>query len=108
MKLMREYKDVLAWSHEDMPGIDTKVISHYLAVDPEYKSVIQKRRLFNPERSTAIIKEVEKLLAIGSIREVKYPQWVANVVLVKKKNNQGRMCVDFTDLNKACSKDSFP
>ncbi|KAK0594133.1 hypothetical protein LWI29_002243 [Acer saccharum] len=69
---------------------------------------VQKRRSFNPERSAAIKEEVSKLLAAGSIREVKYPEWVANVVLVKKKNNQWRMCVDFTDLNKACPKDSFP
>jgi hypothetical protein len=107
-RLLREYKDIFAWSHKDMPGIDAKVISHYLAVNPESRPVIQKRRLFNPDRSAAIKKEVEKLLAAGSIREVQYPQWVANVVLVKKKNNQWRMCVDFTDLNKACPKDSFP
>ena len=48
------------------------------------------------------------MLASGSIKEVQYLEWVANVVLVKKKNNQWRMCVDFTDLNKACPKDSFP
>ncbi|KAK0598401.1 hypothetical protein LWI29_034306 [Acer saccharum] len=106
--LLRGCKDVFAWSHEDMPGIDTKVISHYLSVNPEFWPVVQKRRLFNPERSIAIKKEVEKLLSAGSIREVRYPEWVANVVLVKKKNNQWRMCVDFTDLNKACQKDSFP
>nr|XP_016515065.1 PREDICTED: uncharacterized protein LOC107831788 [Nicotiana tabacum] len=52
--------------------------------------------------------EVEKLLENGSIRESKYPQWVANVVMVKKKNGKWWMCIDFTDLNKACPKDSFP
>ncbi|KAK0584983.1 hypothetical protein LWI29_021679 [Acer saccharum] len=83
---------------------NTKVISHYLSIDSGFR----KRKLFNPERSITIKKEVEKLLSTGSIREVKYPEWVANVVLVKKKNNQWRMCVDFTDLNKACLKDSFP
>ncbi|KAK0585999.1 hypothetical protein LWI29_037658 [Acer saccharum] len=104
---LRDYKDVFAWSHEDMPGIDMKMISHYLAVDPEFRLVVQKRRLFNPERSAIIKKEVENLLTAGSIREVKYPHWIANVVLVKK-NNQWRMCVDFTYLNKSCPKDSFP
>ena len=69
-RLLREYKDIFAWSHKDMLGIDTKVISHYLAVSPESRPVIQKRRLFNPDRSAAIKKEVEKLLAAGSIREV--------------------------------------
>ncbi|KAK1583598.1 hypothetical protein Q3G72_025383 [Acer saccharum] len=106
--LLREYQDVFTWSHKDMPGIDTNVISHYLSIDSGFRPVVQKRRLFNQKRSSAIKKEVEKLLSAGSIREVKYPEWVANVVLVKKKNNQWRMCVDFTDLNKACPKDSFP
>ncbi|KAK0587568.1 hypothetical protein LWI29_025014 [Acer saccharum] len=99
---------ILDLDEPDMPGIDTKVISHYLSIDLGFRPVVQKRRLFNPERSIAIKKEVEKLLSVGSIREVKYPEWVANVVLVKKRNNQWRMCVDFTDLNKACPKDSFP
>ncbi|KAK1588714.1 hypothetical protein Q3G72_026322 [Acer saccharum] len=106
--LLKEYRGIFAWCHEDMPGIDRSTISHNLAVNEKCKPVVQKRRSFNPERSAAIKEEVSKLLAAGSIREVKYPEWVANVVLVKKKNNQWRMCVDFTDLNKACPKDSFP
>ena len=44
----------------------------------------------------------------GFIREVHYPEWLANVVLVKKANGKWRMCADFTDLNKVCPKDSFP
>ena len=51
---------------------------------------------------------MEKLLRVGFIREVNYPEWISNVVLVKKANGKWRMCVDFTDLNKACPKDSFP
>ncbi|KAK0600343.1 hypothetical protein LWI29_013963 [Acer saccharum] len=108
MNLLKEYRGIFAWCHEDMPGIDRSIISHNLAVNEKCKPVVQKRRSFNPERSAAIKEEVSKLLAAGSIREVKYPEWVTNVVLVKKKNNQWRMCVDFTDLNKACPKDSFP
>ena len=52
--------------------------------------------------------EVNKLLAAGFIREVYYPNWLANVVLVKKANGKWRMCVNFTNLNKACTKDNFP
>jgi len=47
------------------------------------------------------------LLDAGHIREIQYPEWLANVILVKKANGKWRMCVDFTDLNKACSKDSY-
>jgi len=46
-------------------------------------------------------------LSIGHIREIQYLEWLANVVLVKKANGKWRMCVDFTDLNKACPKDSY-
>jgi hypothetical protein len=55
----------------------------------------------------AVAEEVEKLLKAGFIREVDYPEWLANVVLVKKSNGKWRICVDFTDLNKACPKDRF-
>uniref|UniRef100_A0A2N9FHX8 RNase H type-1 domain-containing protein n=1 Tax=Fagus sylvatica TaxID=28930 RepID=A0A2N9FHX8_FAGSY len=69
---------------------------------------LEKRRVFAPNRNQAISDEVEKLLTAGFIREVYYPDWLANVVVVKKANGKWRMCVDFTDLNKACPKDSFP
>ena len=52
--------------------------------------------------------EVNKLLDANFIRKVYYPEWLANVVMVKKANRKWKMCVDFTDLNSACSKDSFP
>uniref|UniRef100_A0A2N9FQJ5 Uncharacterized protein n=1 Tax=Fagus sylvatica TaxID=28930 RepID=A0A2N9FQJ5_FAGSY len=61
-----------------------------------------KRRVFAPERNNAIMEEVDKLLAANFIREVFYPDWLANVVMVKKSTGKWRMCVDFTDLNKAC------
>jgi hypothetical protein len=51
---------------------------------------------------------VKRLLSAGVIREVTYPEWLANTVMVKKANGKWRMCIDFTDLNKACPKDEFP
>ena len=91
-----------------MPDISPKIIQHKLNVDPERKPVQQKRRAFAPKRDQAIAKKVTKLLTAGFIRKVYYPDWLANVVLVKKANGKWRMCVDFMDLNKACPKDSFP
>ncbi|KAL5550182.1 hypothetical protein UlMin_000358 [Ulmus minor] len=108
INFLRDHRDVFAWSHEDMPGIDPKVIVHRLNIDPSFRPVKQKRRTFNTERYMAINTEVDKLLKANSIREVNYPEWIANVVLVKKANGNWRVCVDFTDLNKACPKDSFP
>ena len=63
--------------------------------------------MFAQEWDKAIAEEVRKLLEADFIREVYYPDWLANVVMVKKANEKWRMCVDFTDLNKACPKDSY-
>ena len=60
------------------------------------------------EHTAAVVEEVDRLLDAGAIREVSYPTWLSNTVVVKKKNGTWRVCVDFTDLNKACPKDCFP
>ncbi|KAL5565983.1 hypothetical protein UlMin_029147 [Ulmus minor] len=105
---LREHRDVFAWSHEDMPGIDPNVIVHHLNIDPNFKPVKQKRRTFNAERYMAINTEVDKLLKAKFIEEANYPDWIANIVLVKKANGNWRVCIDFTDLNRVCPNDSFP
>jgi hypothetical protein len=90
-----------------MLGIDSSIISHKLNVNPCLRPIKQKRRVFASERNNAIMEEVDKLFTANFIKEVFYPDWLANVVMVKKANGKWRMCVDFTDLNKACPKDSF-
>ncbi|XP_075670357.1 uncharacterized protein LOC142640150 [Castanea sativa] len=81
IQFLKENLDVFAWSHEDMPDISRQVIQHKLNVDPEKKPIQQRRRVFAPERSQAITDEVNKLLQANFIREVYYPEWLANVVL---------------------------
>ena len=108
VQFLKENLDVFAWSHENMPSISPKVVKHKLNVNPEKKPVQKKQRLFAPERNQAITGKVNKLLTAGFIREVYYPEWLANFVLVMKANKKWRMCVDFMDLNKICPKDSFP
>ena len=98
---LRMNQDVFAWGHEDMPGIDPSVIVHMLNVNPDSSPVRQKKRVFAQERDKAVAEEVRKLLEAGFIREVYYPDWLANVVMVRKNNGKWRMCVDFTDLNRA-------
>ena len=105
---LRQNKDVFAWKQADMGGIDPTVITHRLNVSPSFKPIKQKRRSFAPERQKAINEEVGKLLQAGAIREVEYPEWLANVVLVKKANGKWRLCIDFIDINRVCPKDSFP
>jgi hypothetical protein len=70
--------------------------------------VKQHLRRFNDDKCKAIGEEILKLLSEGFIREVYHPEWLANPVLVKKKNKKWRICVDYTSLNKACPKDLFP
>ena len=91
-----------------MPSIDPSVITHRLNVYPSSKPVRQKKKVFTPEKDDAIKEEVQKLTLAKFIREVNYPDWLANMVMVRKANGKWRMCVDFTDLNKACPKDSYP
>ena len=107
VQFLKKNIDVFAWSHEDMPGIDPSVITHRLNICPFFKLVRQKKRVFTSERDNTIKDEVQKLMAAKFIREVYYPDWLANVVMVKKANGKRRMCVDFTDLNKACPKDCY-
>ena len=106
---LRKNQDIFAWSLSDMPGIDPKVACHKLHVDPAAKLVIQKRRNFAPERVAIIEAEIDKLLEAGFIEEVAHSAWLANVVLVmKKEKGKWRVCVDYTDLNKACPNDPYP
>ena len=88
VQFLRENIDVFAWSHEDMVGIDPNVIIHHLNVYSSSKLVCQKKRVFAPERDNDNKEEVQKLTTMQFIREVYYPDWLANVVMVKKVNGK--------------------
>nr|XP_009798143.1 PREDICTED: uncharacterized protein LOC104244429 [Nicotiana sylvestris] len=108
VEILKEYRDVFAWSYKEMPGLDPKLAVHHLAVKKGARSVKQAQRRFRPELIPSIDAKVNKLIEAGFIREVKYPSWISSIVPVKKKNGQIRVCVDFRDLNNACPKDEFP
>ena len=91
-----------------MKRIDPMMASHKLNVIPSEKPMRQKVRHFYSNRHQIIQKKVDNLLRAGFIREVKYLEWLANVVVVLKKGGKWRVCVDYMDLNEACLKDSFP
>jgi hypothetical protein len=91
-----------------MPGVSRELIKHSLNIDPKATPKRQHLGRFTDDRWDAIQKELAKLLAAGFIREVIHPEWLANHVLVCKKNsNEWRMCIDYTDLNKHCPKYPF-
>ena len=91
-----------------MPGVPKELIEHSLNVNPTTTLKKQRLRRFSAEKREAIKKELAKLLVAGFIKEVYHPEWLANPVLIlKKNNNEWRMCVDYPYLNKHCPKDPF-
>ena len=91
-----------------MPGIPREVTEHAVDIQAGSRSVKQRLRRFDEEKRRTNGDEVQKLLAAGFIKEVSHLEWLANPMLVKKKSGKWRMCVDYTDLNKACLKVPFP
>jgi hypothetical protein len=91
-----------------MPGVPRELAEHKLKVYPQVRPIRQKLRRFTPDKREAIRAELARLVVAIFIREVLHPEWLANPVLVLKKNKvDWRMCVDYTDLNKHCPKDPF-
>ena len=90
-----------------MPGIPRKYAEQKLHVRKDAKPVHQPLQRFSEEKRRTIGEEVAKILAAGFIMEVFHPEWLANPVLILKKNKTWRMCIDYTSLNKACPKDPF-
>nr|XP_025679639.1 uncharacterized protein LOC112779552 [Arachis hypogaea] len=107
IEMIRANRDLFAWTPADMPGIGPEIMSHHLAVRSEARPVAQRRRKMSAERAEEVARQTASLLEAGFIREVDYSTWLSNVVLVKKHNGKWRMCVDYSDLNKACPKDCF-
>ena len=100
--------DVFAWSPYEVPGVDPEFIVHKFNVDPSFPHKKQKLRKSAKEHVEVVRLEVRRLKEAGAIREIFFPEWLANTMVVKKKNNKWKAYVDFTDLNRACPKDLFP
>src|SRR3954466_3020638 len=92
-----------------MPGIPREFAEHALHIKPNTKPVKQALRRFSEPKRRAIGEEVNRLLDAQFIREMKKTTWIANPVLVPKKDTDMlRMCVDYGPVNKYCPKDHFP
>ncbi|XP_021980324.1 uncharacterized protein LOC110876459 [Helianthus annuus] len=90
--------DVFAFQHGDMCGIPQSLSKHRLNTHSWVKPAKQKKRSMGANKRRAACKETRKLLRVGIVREVRYPSWIANPVMVSKKNGGWRMCIDYKDL----------
>ena len=104
----RKNVDVFAWSAYEAPEVDPNFICHPLNVSLSIAPKKQPSWRSSKEHSDAVNEEVIKLKWAREIKEIFYPEWLANTVVEKKKSGKWQVCVDFTDLNKACLKDPFP
>ncbi|KAK1683286.1 hypothetical protein QYE76_044134 [Lolium multiflorum] len=109
IEFLRERWEIFAWEPSYMPGIPRELAENTLNVDPKAKPVQQTMRRFSEPKIKAIGEEVNRLRKAGFIQELKDSEWVANPVMVPKKDTTAlRMCIDYTSLNKHCPKDHFP
>eukprot|EP00253_Pinus_taeda_P033125 PITA_33125 len=106
--LFHEFRDVFAWSYDEMPGIDSSIVEHEIKMYPDVKPVRQRLRQVHPNKVVAIKAEVEKLLHAGFIYPIPLTNWVSNIVPVMKKQGTIRVCVDYRDVNQSCPKDNYP
>ena len=84
--LLQKYRDVFAWTYDEMPSLDPGLVVHSLNVDPGMRPVVQSVRAFHTEVEAQIVQEVKKLLTAGFIKPIQHPKWLSNIVPVKKKN----------------------
>ena len=108
IEFLKRNIDVFAWDTCDALGIDPAFICHRLNVNLSITPKKQPPRHPSREHTDAIRDEVMELKRAGAIKEVFYPKWLANTMVVKKKSGKWQVCIDFTDLNKASPKDPFP
>ncbi|GKA49190.1 hypothetical protein Tco_0742148 [Tanacetum coccineum] len=106
--LIKDDMEIFVWEPADMKGVPQRIIEHSLNVNASIEPICQKQRIFAPEKSKAVAREVVEWVKAGIVRPVGYPTWISNPVLVKKCDGAWRMCIDFKNLNSACPKDYYP
>ena len=108
VKLMKKYRDVFAWCYDGLKEYGTSIIQHLIPIKPGEKPFRQKLRRINPMLLPIIEKEIKKLFHAKIIVTLRFSKWVANLVPVRKKNGEIRLCVDFRNLNKVSLNDNYP
>ena len=108
VEFLKRNVDVFSWNAYETSRVDPNFIYYHLNANPSVIPKKQPPRHSFKDHYDAVKDEVVKLKQAEAIKEVFYPEWLANIVVVKKKNGKQWVCVNFTDLNKACPKDPIP
>jgi hypothetical protein len=106
-ELIKEFADIFSWQYGDLKTFDIEIIEHKIPLNKDTKPFRQKLRYFNPMLLPTMEKEIKKLLDVKIIIPLRYLDWIANLVPVRKKNVEIRLCVDFRNLNKCSRKDNY-
>ena len=107
MKLMKDYQDVFAWGYEDLKEFMNGKFKHQISLKADSTPFRQKQRQFNPKVVDVIFNEVDKMLKAKIIYPIHHSTWVANIIPIKKKNGEIRICVDFCNVNQVSLKDNY-
>ncbi len=105
---MNELKDVFAWTYKDLKGIPPELAQHIIELHTIISSAHQAMYILNPNYTTIIKQDIDKLLTVGFIEFVKEATWLSPVVVVPKKNGKLRIYIDIIKLNAATKKDPYP
>jgi hypothetical protein len=108
VKLLKEYRNVLAFSYDELKVYREDVIQHVIPLKEETKPFRQKLRQMNPKLAPLVQQELQKMLEAGIIAPTRHSSWCSNLVVARKKNGKIRICIDFRNLNIACTKDHYP
>jgi hypothetical protein len=105
---MKEFTDVFSWKYNDLKTYDPEVIQHKIPLEKDTIPFKQKLRPIGPLLLPVIEIEIEKMIDAKIIIPLRYSKWIANLVIVRNKNGDIRLCFDFINLNKCSKKDNYP
>jgi len=108
ISLLSSFNDVFAWAYSNLKAYDTSIIQYIIPIKPNQKPFHQKLRRINPKLLHSIEKEVNWLYKASIIVPIRFSDWISNLVTMRKKTGEIRLCVDFRNLNKVSLKDNYP
>jgi len=108
ISFLASFADVFSWDYSDLKTYDTNIIQHTIPIKPNKKPFRQKLRRLNPKSLPSIEKEVNRLYKLGIVVPIRFLDWISNLVPVRKKIGEIRLCIDFRNLNKVSLKDNYP